>query len=160
MGCQSLWRSARRTYMGARMMGRLKRWGGAAACGVLMLWHGGCGALIDLLALAEVGVGTHDMAFTAVAGGANPEAQTVGVTCTVPSSAGSLLSDACIANISVDQAWLSVDPASIYGDEDVTVAIDTTGLAVGTYTGNIHAQYELVSLDDEEDIAVTLTVTE
>lgn len=127
----------------------------------LLMMSSGCDVAYDLLVAPEISVGTHDMSFTAVEGGEAPAAQVTTASCTSPDSSTSsvLDTDDCGANVTSDKEWLTVTPASITGQKDITVSVVTTGLTAGTHTGNIHVEYDLVSIDDEEDIAVTLTVT-
>lgn len=121
----------------------------------------GCGSAYDLLISPSVSVGTHAMSFTAVAGGAAPASQSTTASCTKSgSSIASLVDgDRCDADVTSDKDWLKVTPSSVFGQENITISVVTTGLAAGTYTGNIHVEYVLVAIDGSEDIAITLTVT-
>lgn len=121
----------------------------------------GCGVAYDLLVSPEISVGTHEMSFTAVEGGEAPAAQVTTASCTKDGSSVASLadSDKCDANVTSNKEWLAVTPAAVTGQEDISVSVATTGLAAGTYTGIIHVEYDLVAIDDEEDIAVTLTIT-
>lgn len=121
----------------------------------------GCDAIFDLLVSPEVSVGTHELAFTAVEGGDAPEAQKTTAECsTSNSSTESIIDkDECTVDITSNQDWLTVAPTSVTGYKEISVSVNTTGLKEGTYTGKIHVEYDLVAIDDEEDIDVTLTVT-
>ena len=70
------------------------------------------------------------LSFSAVAGGANPAAKTLNAT--NAGAGGSLAVEA-----SDDAAWLSVTPASGTTPQALSVAVNTAGLAAGTYTGKV-----------------------
>jgi glucose/arabinose dehydrogenase len=69
------------------------------------------------------------LSFSGTAGGANPAAKTV----TVTNSGGGTLN----FTTSDDSPWLSASPGSGTAPRDVTVSVDISGLAAGTYTGNV-----------------------
>lgn len=121
----------------------------------------GCDSIFDLLVSPEVSVGTHELAFTAVEGGDAPVAQKTTAECVTSNSSTSSVIDKsdCTVDITANQDWLTVDPASVTGHKEISVSANTKGLKAGTYTGKVHVEYDLVAIDDEEDIAVTLTVT-
>ncbi|MEA2136290.1 MAG: hypothetical protein QOC68_4199 [Solirubrobacteraceae bacterium] len=90
------------------------------------------------------------LSFSAVAGGANPAAKTL--TATNSGAGGSLPVSA-----SDDAAWLSVTPASGATPQDLSVAVDTAGLAAGTYTGKVTVT-SAGAAGSPRDVAVTLVV--
>lgn len=59
--------------------------------------------------------------------------------------------------IAEDAGWLSCNPASSVGDAVVTVSIDPTGLAIGTYSTTITVSDPL-AIDSPKEITVYLTV--
>lgn len=121
----------------------------------------GCDSLFDLLVSPAVSVGTHELAFTAVEGGDPPAALRTTAECTTSNSSTSSVidKDDCTVDITSNQDWLSVAPISVTGHNEISVSVNTAGLKAGTYAGKIHVEYNLVAIDDEEDIDVTLTVT-
>ena len=121
-----------------------------------LIFSTGCGVLLDLLVSPEISVSTHNLSFTATES-TNPDSQQITAECTALDSDTSISED-CEALITTNQDWLSTSPTEILGLETVTVSINVEGLAPGTYTGNIHVEYILVSIDDEEDVSVELTV--
>jgi glucose/arabinose dehydrogenase len=90
------------------------------------------------------------LAFSATAGAADPAAKTV----TVSNSGGGTLD----FTTSDDASWLSVTPAAGSAPKDVSVAVDTTGLASGTYTANVTVDSAGAS-GSPKVIPVTLTVS-
>jgi hypothetical protein len=56
-----------------------------------------------------------------------------------------------------DAEWLSLDPSANIGDAVVTVSVDPTGLAVGTYNATITVSDPL-AIDSPQSITVNLTV--
>ncbi|WP_272473957.1 LamG-like jellyroll fold domain-containing protein [Baekduia alba] len=69
------------------------------------------------------------LAFSGTAGGSSPAAQTISVTNTGGGALSWTASD--------DQPWMSVAPASGTAPGTITVTPSITGLAAGTYTGNV-----------------------
>jgi len=93
--------------------------------------------------------GASALSFSATAGGPNPAAQTVGLSAT---GTGALAWTA-----STSAPWLSVSPASGSTPSSVSVSVNTSGLASGTYSGTI----VLFSRGDPaapEALKVTLTI--
>jgi len=56
---------------------------------------------------------------------------------------------------SADRTWIQVDPASGTGDGFLSVQVNTTGLPIGTYSGQITID-DPVSQNDPQTVAVTL----
>ena len=89
------------------------------------------------------------LSFSAAAGGADPAAKTLSVTNTGTGSLSFTASD--------DAPWMSVAPTSGTAPEDVTVSVDTAGLAAGTYTGKVTVT-AAGAAGSPKDVAVTLVV--
>jgi Viral BACON domain len=90
-----------------------------------------------------------NLSFTYQSGGATPAAQTVNL-----SSSGGALSYSAAASA----AWLTVTPASGNTPGNLSVAVNPTALATGTYTGTITVTSTGAS-NSPQKIAVTLGVT-
>jgi uncharacterized protein (TIGR03437 family) len=73
-----------------------------------------------------------NMNFAYTVGGATPATQSFAIS---NSGAGTLTWSAAVP--SADATWLSVDVSAATAPSTVTVSVDPTGLAAGTYTGNI-----------------------
>ena len=101
---------------------------------------------------------THSLAFTGEVGG-EIAAQTVTASCT-ESDPDSFVDDSCGADVSSNQEWLLVTPDNVYGEEQLTISVNTEGLEAGSHTGTVHVESWLPAIDDEEDIGVTLTLTD
>jgi len=120
----------------------------------------GCDSMVDLAAgylLTDVSVETHDLTFQAVAEDDDPPSQLVRVSCTYPVEPD--IDEDCDVTITTNQTWLTVSPTTVTGADRIMVNVDSSPLEAGTYEGNIHFQCEWDAPDDEEDIAVHLTVT-
>ena len=89
------------------------------------------------------------LSFSSVAGGADPAAKTFSVTNTGTGSLSFTTSD--------DAPWLSATPTSGTAPQDVTVSVDTAGLAAGTYTGKVTVT-AAGAAGSPKDVAVTLVV--
>ena len=87
--------------------------------------------------------------FSATAGGSSPASKTL----TVSNTGGGTLN----FTASDDQPWLTVSPTSGAAPKDLTVAVDTSGLAAGTYTATITIDGGGVS-GSPRTIPVTLTL--
>ena len=72
-----------------------------------------------------IGVSASQMVFNAIAGGANPAAQTLSIS----NIGGSSL----VWTVDNDEAWLMVSPSSGVDDDDVSVSVDILGLGYGDY---------------------------
>lgn len=118
----------------------------------------GCGVILDLLVTPEIEVSTHELIFDATEMETVPSQQ-ITASCT-QTDTDTFVENDCGANVTSNQEWLTVSPDEIYGLETVTVSVNIEGLAPGTYEGNIHVEYWLVAIDDEEDVRVELTVNE
>lgn len=70
-------------------------------------------------------VSSSNASFAGIAGGANPTAQSIGVTTTAAWTASS------------SQSWLTVSPASGTGNGTLSILANLAGLAAGSYTGAI-----------------------
>ncbi len=90
------------------------------------------------------------LAFTGQAGGANPASQTVSVTNTGGGTLPWVASD--------NATWLSATPASGAAPSTVSVSVDLSGLAAGTYGGMVTITSTGVT-GSPKNIPVTLTVT-
>lgn len=89
------------------------------------------------------------MNFTANVGQPAPSSQALAVT---NPGAGSFS-----YTTSTDATWLSTTPASASTNSSVTVAVNTTGLAVGTYSGHVITTASGIA-NSPQSIPVTLTV--
>jgi hypothetical protein len=89
------------------------------------------------------------LSFSYQSGGASPSAQNMSV-----SSSGSALSYSAASSA----AWLIVTPASGTTPGSLSVSVNPTGLAVGTYTGNVTVTSSGAS-NSPQKTTVTLTVT-
>ncbi len=79
-------------------------------------------------AVPTISLSPTSLTYTAAQGGTNPASQTVALT-----NAGGVVS----WTVSDSASWLSVSPASGSSSSTLTAAVDTTGLAAGTYNGTI-----------------------
>jgi len=98
-----------------------------------------------------IGLSPTSFAFTAVEGGANPASQSLTVTNTGEGTLNWTASN--------NTGWLSLTPTSGTGDGSVTVAVDITGLAAGTFYDTITVS-DPTATNDPQRAAVTLTVEE
>jgi len=73
------------------------------------------------------------LTFSAQRGGSNPPSQTVQLTI----SDGSTVSWTAAASSTAGGNWLSISPASGTTPDSVSVAVNTAGLAAGSYTGQV-----------------------
>jgi glucose/arabinose dehydrogenase len=90
------------------------------------------------------------LTFAATVGGAAPPSQPV----TVSNTGGGTLS----FTTSDDQSWLAASPASGSAPGTVDVSVNPTGLAAGTYTGNVTIT-AAGATGSPKTVAVTFTVT-
>ncbi|MEK7401856.1 MAG: BACON domain-containing carbohydrate-binding protein [Gemmatimonadota bacterium] len=97
-----------------------------------------------------IGLSTTTLAFNGNTGAASPADQTV----TVSNSGGGTLS----WTASDDASWLTVAPTSGGAPSTITVSVNTTGLAAGTYTGTITVSATGAS-NTPRTIGVTLTMS-
>ncbi len=98
----------------------------------------------------SLSVSPASLTFSATAGGANPAATTLSVT---NAGAGALNYAA-----SDNAAWLSVTPGSGTAPGTLSVSVDVTGLAAGTYNGSVTVTSSGVT-GSPATIPVTFTVT-
>jgi hypothetical protein len=92
------------------------------------------------------------MTFSATQGGANPASQNASVTNT---GTGSL-----DVTASSDKPWLTVTPASATAPATLSIGANVSGLAAGTYTGNVTVTATTPgATGSPKTIAVTLNVT-
>ena len=89
------------------------------------------------------------LTFSYTRGGTAPAAQSVSIT-----SNGSALS----YTVSTSATWLVVTPTSGTTPGSISVSINTTGLAAGTYTGTVTITSSGAS-NSPRTVSVTLTVT-
>ena len=117
----------------------------------------GCGSTLATF-FPTVTVSVTALNFEATAGGDDPAIQQITVDCTYNET--SLLDPQdCELNLTTEQTWIDVYPATTIGQENVEVTANITGLEPGTYQGNIHVESEFPNAtDDEQDITVNLTV--
>jgi glucose/arabinose dehydrogenase len=90
------------------------------------------------------------LTFSTTVGGAAPATQSVSITNTGSGSLSWTATD--------DQPWLAASPASGSAPGSVTVAVDPTGLAAGTYTGNVTVA-AAGATGSPKTVAVTFTVS-
>jgi hypothetical protein len=100
-------------------------------------------------AAPTIGVSPASLTFNYQSGGATPAAQTLAV-----SSSGTAFN----FTISTSAAWLSATPASGNTPGNVSVSVNPSGLAVGTYTGNVTITSASAS-NSPKTVGVTLNVT-
>jgi len=117
-------------------------------------------ATVTILPQAEIDTDRATMSFTGTVGGADPADQTLVVENTGP--VDSLLNFTA-GVIEVAATWLSVVPSSggplaSAATENLTVAVDLTGLVAGTYTGTIRIIDETAS-NSPQTVVVTLVVS-
>jgi glucose/arabinose dehydrogenase len=98
----------------------------------------------------ELSVTPTSLAFSGVAGGASPAAKNVTISHTGSGSLNYTATD--------DASWISVSPASGPAAQDITVSIDTSGLAAGTYTGTVTVTAPGAT-GSPKQVPVTLTLT-
>jgi hypothetical protein len=97
-----------------------------------------------------IGLSTATLSYTGLTGGANPADQVV----TISNTGGGTLAWTATDNA----AWLSVSPASGTGGGNLTVSVNTSGLAAGTHNGTITVAATGAS-NTPQTIGVTLTMT-
>jgi uncharacterized protein (TIGR03437 family) len=102
------------------------------------------------LSASAIGLTSRQMQFTAIAGGANPAAQSVTIS---NSGAGTLAWTAASS-----ASWLTVSPKSGSGTTTLTVAVSPAGLTPGTYTGAISLT-AAGAVNSPQTISATLTVS-
>ena len=98
---------------------------------------------------AVLAVAPSSLAFSATAGAANPAAKTLSVTNTGGGSLSFTASD--------DAPWLSVSPASGTAPRDLSVSVDTAGLAPGNHSATVTVT-STGTQGSPKQIPVTLTV--
>lgn len=108
------------------------------------------GAPSGVPATPAVGASPTSLAISAVAGGGNPAARTLGITNTGGGTLNFTISD--------DAPWLSVTPTSGTAPQNLSVSVDTTGLAAGTYNGTISITAP-GAVGSPTSVPVTLTVS-
>ncbi len=113
----------------------------------------GCAAAASGVFTASVSVDPHHLNFQAAAGEPPSDPQPIAVQCV-----DVLSGEGCGASISTDQPWLQTDHDGFFGGGVVGVRVDPSALDAGVYEGKIHVKYDLISIDDSEDISVELTV--
>jgi hypothetical protein len=117
-------------------------------------FSGGTGKLQQAITVTapvapSINVSPANLSFSFQMGGATPAAQTVAV-----SSSGTAFS----YSISSSAAWLSATPASGNTPGNVSVSVNPSGLAAGTYSGNVTITASGTS-NSPKTVPVTLTVT-
>ena len=98
---------------------------------------------------AIIGLSSTSLSFDAAAGGGNPPSQTVSITNNGSGALNWTASD--------NQPWLTVSPTSGTAPSTLTVSVNTTGLAAGTYNGTITIS-ALNAGNSPRTVAVTLSV--
>ena len=98
-------------------------------------------------AVPTISLSPTSLTYTAAQGGTNPASQTVALT-----NAGGVVS----WTVSDSASWLTVSPASGSSSSTLTAAVDTTGLAAGTYNGTITVS---ATGSSSKTLAATLTVS-
>jgi hypothetical protein len=118
-------------------------------------FSGGTGTLQQAItvtapvATPAIGVSPANLSFSFQTGGTTPAAQTIAV-----SSSGTAFS----YSIATSAAWLSATPSSGTTPGNVGVSVNPSGLAAGTYTGNVTITASGTS-NSPLSVPVTLTVT-
>lgn len=90
------------------------------------------------------------LSFGGTAGASSPGAQSISIS----NTGGGTLS----WTVSDDQNWLSASPASGSGNGSVSVAVNTSGLAAGTYSGNVTVTASGAT-NSPQNVKVTLTLS-
>ncbi|HEY6886160.1 MAG TPA: choice-of-anchor D domain-containing protein, partial [Solirubrobacter sp.] len=98
---------------------------------------------------AALAVSTSALSFSATRGAANPATQSL----TISNTGGGTLS----YTASDDAAWLSETPATGTAPQSVTAAVDTSGLASGSYTAHVTVD---AGAAGTKTVTVTLTVAD
>lgn len=122
------------------------------AISVAAIYSFGCDSLF---AVPHIEVDPQSLHFEAVEGGAAPAAQNFAVTCELDTE----YSRYCDASIIPDQAWITVDKTLIDHFGTVSVTVNPTGLAPGTYTGKVDARNDQISFDDQKKVDIYLVIT-
>lgn len=117
----------------------------------------GCSEAFNALLMGTPYVDPESLTFQAVEG-TTPAAQEVTFTCNFYDAATNTR-EYCDATISSDQTWLKIGVDSFNGYAEHDVSVDTTGLAVGTYTGKLKVEVALCVACDSADLNVELTIT-
>ena len=118
-------------------------------------FSGGTGKLQQMITVnpaappATLGASPSSLTFNFQTGGTTPAAQNVAL-----SSSGSALS----YSITTSASWLSATPASGMTPSNLSVSVNPSGLAVGTYTGNVTVTAASAS-NSPLKVPVTLNVT-
>lgn len=102
---------------------------------------------LDLYSLnpTTLSVTPNSLSFSANQGGSNPASRTVNVT-----NAGT---GALRFTVASDSSWLTASPAGGNTSQVLTVAVNTSGLALGSYNGHL-----TVTSSASQDLPVTITV--
>jgi len=103
--------------------------------------------MFTVTAGSTISLSPTSLTYTATQGGTNPANQTVSLTNT-----GGTLN----WTVSDNASWLSVSPASGSSSSTLTAAVNTSGLAAGTYNGTITVS---ATGSSSQTVAVTLTVS-
>jgi hypothetical protein len=111
----------------------------------LVIYNGSAGAPTN----PTIGVSPSSFSFSATAGGANPANQSLSITNTGGGTLNWTASD--------NATWLSVSPTSGTAPSTVTVSVNITGLAAGTYNGTITVS-ATGATNTPVNVPVTLTV--
>jgi hypothetical protein len=111
----------------------------------LVIYNGSAGAPTS----PTIGVSPSSFSFSATAGGANPANQSLSITNTGGGTLNWTASD--------NATWLSVSPPSGTAPSTVTVSVNITGLAAGTYNGTITVS-ATGATNTPVNVPVTLTV--
>ena len=102
---------------------------------------------LDLYSLSPttLSVTPNSLSFSANQGSSNPASSTVNVTNTGTGALG--------FTVASDSSWLTASPAGGNTPQALTVAVNTSGLAPGSYTGHL-----TVTSSATQDLPVTITV--
>jgi hypothetical protein len=98
-------------------------------------------------AVSTISLSPTSLTYTTTQGGTNPTNQTVALTNT-----GGVVN----WTVSDSASWLSVNPASGSSSSTLTTAVNTSGLAAGTYNGTVTVS---ATGSSSKTVAVTLTVS-
>jgi uncharacterized protein (TIGR03437 family) len=107
---------------------------------------------LNLTGAASLTASPQSLSFSYTSGASNPAAQTI----SIASSTGSNLLFSATATLTTGVGWLSVTPTSGTTPSSVSVSVNGSGLAAGTYNGNITIA---ATGSANVVIPVTLTVT-
>ena len=110
---------------------------------------------LNVVSTNTINVSASSLTFSQAANGVPPVAQTVNVTSSGANTGGGQITFAAAVSLNQGQNWLTVNPSNATTPATLTVTANGSGLAVGTYTGQIILSSPGVN---PQTMNVTLTV--